>query len=571
MNKLLIDTNKSEENSTIYKPIFFRLTLEEDKLKIENLLRDNDRIIIYNELYSQLKELMKLLNPTRKLEETDYSYLIHQHLNGVEIEEYGVWIYYPWSYRLVHILDEHEFIEVRTNRNHYKITPKERELLSIKKVGVVGLSVGQSVAITMAMERCCGEIRLADFDSLELTNLNRIRTGIHNLGLNKTISVAREIAEIDPYLIVKCFTNGLTEGNMDDFFLKEGRLDLFIEECDGLDVKILSRYKAKELRIPVIMEASDRCMVDVERYDLNPQLPILHNLVSHLDVEKLKKLKTNEEKIPYLLDIIGIDTCSARIRASMLEIEQTITTWPQLASAVTLGGGVMTDIARRLLLNQFHDSGRYYIDVEELICDKKIETLKEESVSANYNSLSIDQMKNIISSYKFIDNFPEKIDTEKIKIIIEASSMAPSGGNMQPWKWIYENGNFYLFHDISRSDSLLDYAKHASYIALGASVENFVLKAHELNLEVLIDWLPLNNDSSLIARINLFKNKSKELETKLESHINDNLVRFIPIRFTNRKNNVDKSILSDAVMKTLKTAGESVKVQNYLLLRTTIK
>ena len=46
------------------------------------------------------------------------------------------------------------------------------------------------------MERICGEIRLADFDILELTNLNRIRTGVHNLGLSKTYSVAREISEI---------------------------------------------------------------------------------------------------------------------------------------------------------------------------------------------------------------------------------------------------------------------------------------------------------------------------------------------------------------------------------------
>lgn len=68
------------------------------------------------------------------------------------------------------------------------------------------------------MERVCGELRLADFDVLELTNLNRIRTGTHNLDLPKVYSVAREIAEIDPFIKVKCFAAGLTEKNMDFFY-----------------------------------------------------------------------------------------------------------------------------------------------------------------------------------------------------------------------------------------------------------------------------------------------------------------------------------------------------------------
>jgi len=49
------------------------------------------------------------------------------------------------------------------------------------------------------------ELRLADFDTAELSNLNRIRTGSHNLGLNKTVIAAREIVEIDPFIKVKIF------------------------------------------------------------------------------------------------------------------------------------------------------------------------------------------------------------------------------------------------------------------------------------------------------------------------------------------------------------------------------
>jgi len=106
------------------------------------------------------------------------------------------------------------------------------------------------------MERICGEIRLADFDIAELSNLNRLRTGLHNMGTNKTIIAAREIMEIDPFIEVILFHDGLLKQNMDDFFTGGGKLDLFIEVCDGMDIKIESRFKARELGIPVVMDTN---------------------------------------------------------------------------------------------------------------------------------------------------------------------------------------------------------------------------------------------------------------------------------------------------------------------------
>src|SRR5690606_1355368 len=105
-------------------------------------------------------------------------------------------------------------------------------------------------------------------------------------------AVAREIMEIDPYLNVTCYADGLTEANMHDFFTKGGNLDLFIDECDGLDIKVLSRYKAREMGIPVVMEASDRGMVEVERCDLGRDHLLLNGSISDLDEEKVYMLKS---------------------------------------------------------------------------------------------------------------------------------------------------------------------------------------------------------------------------------------------------------------------------------------
>ena len=89
--------------------------------------------------------------------------------------------------------------------------------------------MGQSVAVTIALERTCGELNIADYDILELSNLNRIRTGVCNLNLLKTIAVAREIAEIDPFIKVNCYHEGITENNIEDFLLKDKIIWVFYD------------------------------------------------------------------------------------------------------------------------------------------------------------------------------------------------------------------------------------------------------------------------------------------------------------------------------------------------------
>ena len=258
------------ENTMIYEPELFRLTNVTDAQKLSSLYEKQQVLFIHDDIYTQLKELIKCHHPSRRLKSEEYEDLINTHLNGESLNNYGVWVYYSWSKRLVHLLDKDEFITVRTNRNQFKITKEEQSLLNKKAIGIVGLSVGQSIAITIAIERICGELRLADFDTAELSNLNRLRTGVHNLGVLKTIIAAREIMEIDPFLKVKLFHDGLTKQNMDDFFTSGKKLDILVEVCDGLDIKIESRYKARELSIPVVMDTNDRGMLDVERFDLEP-------------------------------------------------------------------------------------------------------------------------------------------------------------------------------------------------------------------------------------------------------------------------------------------------------------
>jgi tRNA A37 threonylcarbamoyladenosine dehydratase len=537
--KLNILLSSRLEKDAIVQPVFFRINDPLQKELFAELL-NTPGIIVSDFLITQIEELIKIKTPYLKFTDQELRKKALSYIEPLSIEEYGVWVYYPWSNRLVHIVDEEEFIEIRTSRNQYKITKEERDELSSKSIGVVGLSVGQSVALTIAMERICGELRLADFDVLELTNLNRIRTGVHNLGIQKVIAVAREIFEIDPFLRVKCFLDGLQEENMDSFFLDGGKLNLLIEESDGLDIKVLSRFKARELKIPVLMETSDRCMVDVERFDLEPERSILHGLVDHLDIATLKKLKTNEDKIPYLLDILGLDNCSLRIKASMLEIDQTINTWPQLASSVTMGGGITADVSRRILLGQYNDSGRYHIDIEEIICDKKPKNFPI-SAAPNFDYTDI---VGLSSKFTVIaDDNQAKLSKAEFTKIVEAAILAPSGGNSQPWKWVLKNNSLLLFYDFDAEPTFLGYGNTATILALGSSMENAVLQAKSMHLDSKVIVYPDKTITQLVAQVKFYP--EKETNSKL-----DKLVEAIGYRNTNR-NIVERPIIEEEKLQEL--------------------
>jgi len=380
MNKNYSSINVADK-SIIYRPEFFRLNNQEDEKKFNDLLEHEPNIVVYDTIAGQLAELIKLSNPTRKLSAEESAKLIQEHING-DTNNYGVWIYFPWSNKVIHTLDEQEFIKVRTNRNIFKITPEEIEILKTKKVGIIGLSVGQIIAMTLTMERTCGELRLADFDDIELSNMNRIKVNVQDLGQNKAIVAARQIAELDPFINVVCYTDGITNENIDDFFLLNGKLDILVEECDGIDIKVLSRIKAKALGVPVVMDTNDKGMLDVERFDLEPQRHIFHGSVN--DLEELSPAELNQklnsltipEKVSYLAKIIGFENLSPAMLKSLGEMNKSIVGWPQLASAVTLGGAMVTDISRKILLNQFTASGRYFVDFDELFTSE-YNTIKE--------------------------------------------------------------------------------------------------------------------------------------------------------------------------------------------------
>ena len=441
------------------------------------------------------------------------------------------WVYYPWRRALVRLIGPKCFDHLRLARNRQKITKREQNRFRALKVGVVGVSAGHSIAHVLAMEGLIGELRLADFDEIELSNLNRIPTGVVDLGLNKSLAAARRIAEVDPYLKVSTFTNGLSTENVDEFL--EG-LDLVVEECDSLDMKVLVRQVARAKRIPVIMETSDRGVLDVERFDLEPDRPLFHGLVGDVNYEMLAGLST-EQKGPFVIRILGANDISARGAASLLELGSTISGWPQLASEVTLGGASVATAVRRFGLGMPLPSGRVRIDLEEIV-EALASVELDDSIALAMRSPAPEDRR--------------LYDGSATDMILDAARRAPSGGNVQPWRFEVDGDTIHFFALPERT-SAMDIRHRGSLLGVGAAVFNARVAAARLRRLGSLQLFPDPHNPWHVAEMTLGDRMDPEIEQLYES---------IFTRSANRKNGMPQPI-ADEIVNLFRRAAEKEGVE----------
>lgn len=382
------------------------------------------------------------------------------------VAEPGRWAYYPWRRTVVAVLGPRGFRAVRLDRNRNNITPPEQDKLGALRIGVAGLSVGHVIAHTLAAQGLCGLLRLADFDRLELSNLNRVPASVFDLGLNKAHVAARRVAELDPYLPVEVFDAGLTLGTVDEFV--DG-LDIVVEECDALDIKAALRVAARARGIPVLMATSDRGLVDVERFDHEPQRPILHGLLGELDLGLLPGM-SSREKVRHVLRHLEAQRLSPRVAASLIEIDRSLSTWPQLASDVVLGASVLAEAVRRIGLGEELRSGRVRIDIGRALNQLSEPDMAQDRLAPQ-----------------------ERHETPALPgipgVVAAAAIRAPSGGNVQPWCVHAAPTDITIELDVQHT-STMDVGFRGSAVALGAAVLNARIAAaahHALGPVTLTD------------------------------------------------------------------------------------
>lgn len=170
-----------------------------------------------------------------------------------------------------------------------------RERFDNVVIGIVGASVGGNVLEGIMREIRPKTIKIADPDWIELSNLNRLERGslrtlvgsraqkldaknpYELVRMNKAEVAAYEHNLVDPYAQIYVYKDGIYTDNIDQFLLgnksHEPKIDILVEECDDLRLKVSLRKACRTYGIPVLMMSDFGHIVQgqFQDYKKNPQ------------------------------------------------------------------------------------------------------------------------------------------------------------------------------------------------------------------------------------------------------------------------------------------------------------
>lgn len=334
---------------TLYKPITLK---NKEDLKI---LLKNKNIEFVDAFSHQMKELFYIKNKSFVGIPKKDAYKTKEFKGFcIKNENNFIHVYYPWNNSLVKTFPKKEYLELKTNRNQDLITQEEQDILRNIRVGVFGMSVGSNIAFVLTQAGISNDITIADFDTLDTTNLNRILAGLHQVGLPKVVVASRRIYEDNPFAKVNLMPKGVSVKDLEKV-LKAKKLDILIDEIDDIKMKIDLRLLALKYKLPVLMltDNGDGVVLHIERYDLG------YNKIFEKDITYWKNVLnqnfTKEIAGKIIMEDIlgGIHNIDPKMLRSVERVlKKELISWSQLGSAAILGGVVVTIFIKRILIDK---------------------------------------------------------------------------------------------------------------------------------------------------------------------------------------------------------------------------
>lgn len=298
---------------------------------------------------------------------------------------YGKWAYDPTSGIVEHLPDAEDFYRIRTSRFGPRVTWEQQRKLGAERVATLGMSVG-STAVEAAFRAGIasgpgGLTVIVDSKDIKPSNLGRIGTGRHDIGVPKVVSLARRLVGLDPYAEIVQISKDFDRDMLEEL----GSLDIhaIVEEMDHLPSKVLAREWAMDDELPLIMGADllDASAISVERYDLNTpdgkplppfggRIPLaVFEAMLNGGVKPDGKPLTEQDMIAASVGIAGrsaIANSSPELLGYQLRVNKgEIPGLPQFNTTVGLGGAAIAVVLRELFLGRTMNSGTYTIDMRE--------------------------------------------------------------------------------------------------------------------------------------------------------------------------------------------------------------
>ncbi|MBR2445145.1 MAG: thiamine biosynthesis protein ThiF [Clostridia bacterium] len=143
-----------------------------------------------------------------------------------------------------------EWIKALTERHGKEL----QQAFSSATVAICGLGgLGSNIAIALTRAGI-GKLILIDFDRVDITNLHRQQYKAEQIGMYKTVALAKNLKEIAPYISLEIHTERITEDNALTL-LQDA--DIICEAFDDAECKaMLTEIVLTEMRDKYLVAAS---------------------------------------------------------------------------------------------------------------------------------------------------------------------------------------------------------------------------------------------------------------------------------------------------------------------------
>ena len=147
----------------------------------------------------------------------------------------------------------------------------QEKLLASRALIIGAGGLGSPVALYLGTAGV-GHITIVDNDVVDMTNLQRqIAHKTANVGVNKSLSAAKSIADINPLANVECITERADAALLDTLV---ARSDVVIDCCDNYATRHAINAACVAHKVPLVSGAAIRFDGQITVYDArNPQSP----------------------------------------------------------------------------------------------------------------------------------------------------------------------------------------------------------------------------------------------------------------------------------------------------------
>lgn len=309
----------------------------ETKARLEEKLGQLKEVNLYDQQIVELQEIIRTKTQTEESTPISCKYVL-----------------LPWHKTIYKIVGPKEYYQLITNRNQDLVTHREQLILRDSPVAVLGMSVGSNIAITLVKSGISNKIILADFDTLETTNLNRILAGINDIGHPKIDVIARKLYEFNPYIEIIKLNKGVTAENLEQEIIKH-KIVCVVEEIDNILLKVDLRKVLRKHKIPTIMatDNGDGIVVHQERYDLDYKL--IFGLSDREWDKHISQCKGKQDVANIIMGPIvgGEEYVEPQMRSSVKKVlEGELVSWSQLGSAAIMAGVFVNYCVKQILLRK---------------------------------------------------------------------------------------------------------------------------------------------------------------------------------------------------------------------------